>query len=104
MKDNDFNFLLYDSDVETIPEESLKEYKISKPMQKPQNSFNRKYYLCPYCKDPQYSLDNLKEHVVEIHDKPFYSCHEKNCKYVSARRSDIIIHEKNHNINIKTEL
>ena len=91
-----------DSDVETIPDEYLTEYKSLKPPEKMKISFNRLYYKCQYCKEPQYSRDNLKDHLKTVHNKPVYICEEPECEYISARKSDFIRH-KHKKTNIKKE-
>ena len=88
-----------DSDIETIPDEFLD--KISKPPEKMKGSFNRIYYNCPYCKEPQYSKYNLAEHVTKVHNKPIYICEEPGCEYISARKSDFIRHRHKPKTNIK---
>jgi hypothetical protein len=96
LKPSDLDFLLHEtevSDVETIPEESLQEYKTLKPLKKMDASFNRKYYNCPDCKEPQYSRDNLTEHFLKVHKKSMYICPEEDCNYKSARLTDINKHK-----------
>ena len=95
-KASDLEFLLQDSDVETIPEEYLEEYKELKPPDKMKLSFSRKDYICPYCEERQYSLDTLIQHVTDDHDKPVYKCNEKNCGYKTVRSTDISKHKNKH--------
>ena len=99
LKPSDLDFLLHDtevSDVETIPEESLEEYKTLKPLKKMNESFSRKYYKCPDCKEPQYSRENLTEHFLKVHKKSMYICPEEDCNYKSARLTDINKHKYSH--------
>ena len=93
LKPDDLEFLLYDSVVETIPEESLEEYKALKPLKKMNESFNRKYYKCPECKEFQYSRGNLTEHFLKVHKKSMYICPEEDCNYKSARLTDLNKHK-----------
>jgi hypothetical protein len=85
---------IYDSDIETIPGEYLEEYRKLEPPNKMKGAFSRFVYNCPYCKKPQYSNENLKKHILEVHNKPIYKC--STCGYKSARSGDISKHKKKH--------
>ena len=93
-----YPYLSVDSDNEsigTIPDEYLDEYKNISPINI-SRSFNRKIFNCPYCNIPQYSLDNLSDHVEDSHNKSMYKCPEKDCDYTTARTQDIKKHVDNH--------